>query len=181
MPLLNNETIALRALEPEDLDSLYRWENDPELWQYGSTLAPYSRFVLRDYLSSARQHDVFQARQLRLMIVETQSKRPVGTVDLYDLDPVHLRAGVGILIDSPDRGKGRGKQTLQLLHEYASKVLMLHQLYAYIPETNVPSRHLFGESGYVIAGRLKDWVKTTKGYSDVYLMQRILEGGLALR
>ena len=33
MKLLENERIILRALEPEDLDVLYRWENDASLWQ----------------------------------------------------------------------------------------------------------------------------------------------------
>ena len=31
--LLSNDRVRLRALEPEDLELLYRWENDPELWE----------------------------------------------------------------------------------------------------------------------------------------------------
>ena len=31
--LLSNDRVRLRALEPEDLELLYRWENDP--WSYG--------------------------------------------------------------------------------------------------------------------------------------------------
>ena len=50
MAFLESENLLLRALEPEDLDILYEWENDPELWKYGSTLTPYSKFALRDYL-----------------------------------------------------------------------------------------------------------------------------------
>lgn len=38
--LLSNDRVRLRALEPEDLELLYRWENDPELWEVGNTLAP---------------------------------------------------------------------------------------------------------------------------------------------
>ena len=36
--LLSNDRVRLRALEPEDLELLYRWENDPELWEVGNTL-----------------------------------------------------------------------------------------------------------------------------------------------
>ena len=39
MALLENERVCLRALEPEDLELLYRWENDSELWEVGNTLA----------------------------------------------------------------------------------------------------------------------------------------------
>ena len=44
MAQLENETIRLRALEPEDLELLYRWENNPELWSLGNTMSPYSRY-----------------------------------------------------------------------------------------------------------------------------------------
>ena len=41
MKWLENDTIRLRALEPEDLDLLYAWENDTSLWEFGSTLVHY--------------------------------------------------------------------------------------------------------------------------------------------
>ena len=41
MELLSNETVSLRAPEPEDLELLYHWENNPEWWGLGNTLAPY--------------------------------------------------------------------------------------------------------------------------------------------
>ena len=174
MAILQNETIFLRALEPEDLDFLYRWENDAELWQHGSNLTPYSRFALRDYLSNALSQDIFESRQLRLMIVETRSQQPVGTIDLYDFDPTHLRAGIGILIDATYRGKGLGRQALNLMHEYVSRVLLLHQLYAYVPKNNLPSYQLFQTSGYEETGLLKSWLRTAEGYLDVCFMQRRL-------
>ena len=43
MTYLTGKKIALRAIEPEDLDDLYRWENDSSLWIYGCTIAPFSR------------------------------------------------------------------------------------------------------------------------------------------
>ncbi|MDR2806040.1 MAG: GNAT family N-acetyltransferase [Dysgonamonadaceae bacterium] len=171
MALLEDETIVLRALEPEDLDWLYRWENDPDLWQYGSTLAPYSRFTLREYLSNAVSQDLFESRQLRVMIVEKASSRPVGTLDLYHFEPMHLRAGVGVFIDSDYRRKGFAGQALQLMKEYASRILLLKQLYAYVPASNQPSYRLFQKSGYREAGLLKAWIKTSEGFTDVYLMQ----------
>ena len=40
MAQLENEIIRLRALEPEDLEPLYRWENNPDLWSLGNTMSP---------------------------------------------------------------------------------------------------------------------------------------------
>ena len=45
--------IHLRALEPEDLDSLYNIENDEDLWDVGVTNVPYSRFVLSAYIATS--------------------------------------------------------------------------------------------------------------------------------
>ena len=42
MNYLTGKQIELRAVEPEDLDALYRWENDSSLWIYGSTVSPLS-------------------------------------------------------------------------------------------------------------------------------------------
>lgn len=172
MAFLENDKLLLRALEPEDLDVLYRWENDSDLWHFGSTLMPYSKFALREYLSNATQ-DIFQSRQLRLMIVEKSENKAIGTIDLYDFDPLNLRAGVGILLDADYRKKGYGSLALHLMREYAFRFLLLNQLYAYVPENNEPSYRLFRGNGYEESGLLRLWLKTEAGWTDVRFMQLI--------
>lgn len=172
MKLLENEIIKLRALEPEDLDALYNWENDSELWDCGSTMAPYSKFALRDYLCDSRQ-DIFQTRQLRLMIVFKENNASVGTIDLYDFDPMNLRAGIGILLDKNYRRKGLGIQVLDLIKEYAFDFLLLKQLYAHVPKDNLGSLKLFTRCGYEHTGRLHAWIKNRDSFNDVFVMQLI--------
>lgn len=171
---MESEKLSLRALEPEDLDILYKWENDPKVWQFGSTITPYSRFALRDYLENSL-HDIFRSRQLRLMAVEKRSGTAIGTIDLYDYDPINSRAGIGILVDEKCRGKGFGSEMLLLSREYAFRALLLKQLYAYIPVSNKPSVNIFTKAGYTEAGLLKSWLKTAEGFGDVYLMQLIMD------
>ena len=173
MALLENDKIQLRALEPEDLDVLYQWENDSIIWHHGSTLTPFSKYVLREYIANS-VHDIFQTRQLRLMIVEKVFQIPIGMIDLYDFDPINLRAGVGILLDKAYRQQGFGTQALQLIKDYTSRILFLKQLYVYIPLPNQPSFHLFQKSGYETTGQLKAWIKTTEGFVDAYFMQTTL-------
>ncbi|MCL1934232.1 MAG: GNAT family N-acetyltransferase [Candidatus Azobacteroides sp.] len=170
MAFLENENLLLRALEPEDLDILYKWENNAELWKFGSTLTPYSKFALRDYLTDSLQGIVY-TRQLRLMAVEKKSRATIGTVDLFDYDPIHQRAGIGILVDTPYRHNGLGTEILRLTAEYAFNVLHLNQLYAYIPLSNTISFNLLCKCGYEQAGLLKSWLKTSAGFEDVHLMQ----------
>ena len=102
---LEGRTTRLRALEPGDIELMYAWENDTEIWGVSGTLAPFSRHTLERFIEG-QQFDIFQTRQQRL-IIETPEGLPVGALDLFDLDPVNLRAGVGILIhDTAQRGKG---------------------------------------------------------------------------
>ena len=174
MPYLENKQIKLRAVEPEDLDALYKWENDADLWKFGATIAPYSRFSLKEYIAESRI-DIFQTKQLRLMIVWKENNESIGTIDLYDFDPMNQRAGVGILIDSAYRGMGIGKQTLELIQDYAFDILFVKQLFAHIPKQNEISLDLFSKSGYVKTACLKNWIKTNYGFEDIYVVQLINE------
>ena len=46
---LKDDTITLRAPEPEDLDLMYVMENDTTLCSAGTATLPYSRYTLRAY------------------------------------------------------------------------------------------------------------------------------------
>ena len=175
MPKAIQHEIILRALEPADIDVLYRWENDPAIWHVSNTLTPYSKYILEKYIESSHM-DIYQARQLRLMIDvksgPTARPRPVGTIDLFDFDPYHNRAGVGILIgDASDRKRGYASQALKLFVTYCFDTLQLHQLYCNITEGNTDSMKLFEQTGFVITGKKTDWIRTPAQFRDEYLLQ----------
>ncbi|MCD7971784.1 MAG: GNAT family N-acetyltransferase [Candidatus Azobacteroides sp.] len=170
--MLENEKIRLRALEPEDIEILYRWENDTSLWQNGNTLAPWSRFSLRKYIEESFL-SIYEIKQVRLIIVLQETNEAVGAVDLFNFDPYHQRAETGILIDKNFRKRGLGEQTLHLIREYAFDFLKIKQLYAHIPENNEISLRLFQRCGYKISGKLQAWLKSGPAFENVYILQLI--------
>lgn len=170
--LLENTKIRLRAPEPEDLELLYKWENDTDLWEYGNANAPYSRFSLREYLSESKQ-DIYADKQLRLMVEMHPSGEVIGMTDLYDFDPFHRRAGVGILIDIEHRNRGYGLQALTLLDDYAFGFLSLKQIYAFVPEKNLASMQLFSKAGYMPTGILREWLSVADRFEPVQVWQKI--------
>uniref|UniRef100_UPI0037C16F17 GNAT family N-acetyltransferase n=1 Tax=Flavobacterium sp. TaxID=239 RepID=UPI0037C16F17 len=115
---LKGQNIHLRALEPEDLDFLYEIENNKSIWEVSNTQTPYSKWVLKQYLENAHL-DIYEAKQLRLVIVFSETNEKVGFIDLFDFDAKNSRAGIGILISENFRNQGIGKETLQLLSNYA--------------------------------------------------------------
>ncbi len=173
--LLETARIKLRALEPEDVELLYRWENDPEIWGVSDTLLPFSRQTLRRFIEE-QAYDIYRTRQTRF-IVETAgepSRRPVGAIDLFDFDPYHLRAGVGILIyGREDRGKGYAADAVELLAEYGFRVLGLHQLHCNIPADNAASIALFEKCGFRLCGTKREWLRTETGWRDELIYQRL--------
>lgn len=94
--MINDDIIRLRALEPEDLECLYQWENDMDLWEVSDTLTPFSLFTLKKYIETCHL-DIYTTKQLRLMIERVDTNARIGLVDLYDFDPYHQRAGIGII------------------------------------------------------------------------------------
>lgn len=167
--------IKLRAMEPEDLELLYDWENNDSNWTISNTVTPFSKFTLKRYLENSHKN-IYETGQLRLMIDLIQEKVTIGTIDIFDFDPFHRRAGLGILIATEKyRRKGYGSMALTCLIGYCFKTLQLHQLYCNILANNCESIDLFKKHGFVQSGTKKDWIKTSDGYLDESHFQLINE------
>ncbi len=172
MQTLKGNHIYLRALEPEDFDFLYHLENNESIWEVSGTITPYSKHLLGHYLENAHR-DIYDVKQLRLAICEVSSK-VVGLVDLFDFDPKHRRAGLGIVVlKSENRNKGIGAEAIDLLMRYAFRILDLHQLFVNVGADNEASIHLFQKMGFLQVGIKKDWIFSNGNYKDELLFQKI--------
>lgn len=165
--------IRLRAIEPEDIDLIYTWENDETVWESGSTHAPFSRHVLTQYILESMNGDVFSNRQLRLM-VENDENRTVACIDMFNFDTFNHRAEIGILVDRKFRGKGYASASVSEFCAYAKANLQMHQLCAEVAASNAVSLKLFEKCGFVQTGLKKDWLYRNGGYEDVAVLQKIL-------
>lgn len=241
---LEGRRIRLRAVEPQDAEVLYAWENDPAVWAVSGTTEPFSREQIERFIDRQLQGgDLFRTGQLRLMIEtrgadkgackgadkgvdkgaggeageEPRGKacneadgeagreacngadgepgertceeadgetcerkaapcRAVGTVDLFEYDPLHGRAGLGILIYDPcDRRLGYARDAVETLCEYARNRLRMHQLWCCVGEANTASRALFRELGFHEVGTKRDWLWSPEGYQNEILLQKILD------
>ena len=170
---MNEKRIArLHAIEPEDLDLLYRIENDQRLWNVGTTNVPYSRYTLHDYIATSAD-DIYADRQVRL-VVENDDGQTVGMADIVNFNPQHRRAEVGLVTLDAYRGQGYATSAIDSLCSYALNVLHLHQLYAVIAVDNSVARHLFEKRGFQHQAVLHDWLFDGRKYCDAVVLQRIL-------
>ncbi len=96
--MLESNGIRLRALEPEDVDLLYEWENNMEICEVSNTLTPFSRYQLKRYIESSKL-TLYQTKQLRLIIEADEDGGLLlsGMIDLFDFDGVPInRGGSGV-------------------------------------------------------------------------------------
>lgn len=172
MMTLTGEHINLRPLEPEDLDFIYNIENNEEFWEISATQTPYSKFLIKEYLENSHR-DIYDVKQLRLVIT-SKTGRTLGLIDVFDFEPKHRRAALGILIVSKEnRGKGYGAEALKLTCDYCFRHLQMHQVYANVSEGNKNSQQLFESQKFELIGIKKEWNLIDAGYENELMYQRI--------
>jgi len=164
--------IRLMALEPDDINLLFKLENDRNLWHVSNTYVPFSKTTLSAYLDQAATNDITLAGQYRFGI--KLKEETIGCVDLYNYDAINSRAGVGVIVCSDSRGRGFAKSALMHLIDYAKQHLFLHQLYAEIPVSNTHSIKLFESCGFQQSAQLKDWIRHVDGFEDQLTYQLVL-------
>lgn len=160
----------LRALEPSDVELLYLWENDPEVWRVSGTLAPLSLERIARFVEE-QSYDIYATRQMRL-IVDVEGVA-VGSVDIFEFDPSNRRFGIGILIYSHERRQGYARAAIEATLRYGVEVLGVKQVWASIAANNEPSVALFESCGFEQCGRRRAWLRTPDGYVDQLEYQRV--------
>lgn len=171
--MFKGEKVYLRAMEPTDLNLLYSWENDVENWKYSNTRLPYSKALLKEFIDNST-NEIFIDKQVRFIICENQSDKAIGTLDIFDFDPINMRAGVGILIaDEFFRGNGCAKESLKLGIDFSFKQLRLNQLYCDITSDNEKSIKLFESLGFEMSGTKKQWRNIEGAWQDEHFLQLI--------
>lgn len=166
-----NENIILRAAEPHDASLIYNWENNQEIWRVSETYMPYSMYQIEQFLIN--NNDLFSARQMRFIIELKKDDTEVGCIDIYDFDPIHMRAGIGILLQKEYRKQGYAKESIELVMDYCFNVLMLKQVYCLIDSLNEDSLNLFKKIGFEQCGYRKEWIRTSNGFIDEIEFQYI--------
>ena len=167
------ENLKLRALEPEDIDVLFSIENDSELWKYSNRNEPYSKYTLKKYIEIQNQ-DISESKQKKFVLC-SNDKIIIGFIDLFDFEPFHRRAGVGLVIFSNYRNQGFGSKAIELLENHSKLYYNLHLLYANVAYENKESNFLFKKMKYNLVGVKKNWNYYDNSFHDECLYQKILD------
>jgi RimJ/RimL family protein N-acetyltransferase len=147
--VIGGEQVSLRPLTEVDMPILYQWRNDPEylfLWSVPRRLISYSEYVTNLNRSLQSTIDVW------LMIVHTESNKPIGFVYSYDTNSWDGFTFLTMFLVSTSRGKQMGRDAGLMFVNYLMDYLPLRKIYADVFEFNSISKNFLAEYGFVQEG-----------------------------
>ncbi len=169
--------IRLRALEYSDVEYLYYQENQSQLWEFSNLDKPVSKEFIRQIIEQMLL-PVEESKQLRLMAEIKQQDdgwKPIGTVELFDIDMKHQRAEVGIIIyEEAYRYKGYGREVYHQFELMIQQHLPIHILYSHVLQKNQRAINFFTHHEFQQTAILEQWLYINKCRENVVLFTKIL-------
>ncbi len=172
--MFKGDQVYIRLVESSDAGTILLWENNPENWKVSETEVQFDLNLVLTLIEQAQKIRTYG--QLRFMICLNSSDEAIGTIDLFDANFKHKRAGVGVLIaDKSQRNKGFAKEALTLIVKYSKEILGFKNLYCTIHSDNKSSVKLFESIGFEFVGARKDWYLDKVKWLDELIYQLCLK------
>ena len=170
--MLKGKQVNLRTLEISDTAQILSWENNTNHWRVSGTKVPYSKKIIEAYINSAQ--DLYTHQQIGLLIETPETNEAVGTIDVFEFDPLHQRAGIGVLIDEKYRQNGFAKAALAMVERYLLEAIGVRNIFCNILADNLASIALFEQAGFEKIGLKKDWFNDKGRWIDELMYQKLL-------
>ncbi len=149
--MLTGDRVRLRALEREDIPTLVRWMNDPEVRENLLVFEPVSTVAEERWLEGLadRPNDYV----LGIEALFAGRWKHIGNIGLHGIERRHRRAEIGIVLGEKDAwGQGFGSEAMALMMRFAFHELGLHRIELEVFETNLRALKTYRALGFVEEG-----------------------------
>jgi RimJ/RimL family protein N-acetyltransferase len=158
--------VTLRALEPDDFDTMLSWIDSADaLFQWSGAWDfrwPLDRSRLR--------RDLAAAGEGRRLFAAVREGDLAGHV-MLTIQPEHGLGVIGrVLVDPARRGGGVGTALMREIVRIGFDELGLHRLQLAVYDFNQRAIACYRRVGFVIEGRLRDATRGSEGYWTAYVM-----------
>jgi [ribosomal protein S5]-alanine N-acetyltransferase len=168
--VLSGSLVKLRPFREDDYHQTFIWRSDSELRK----LAQFHFFPITESLEKEWLESILQSKSdktISLAIEEKKENTLIGYFKLNNINWVSRTALLGILIGAKDaRGKGYGKETMQLGLHYAFQILNLRKISLEVLECNNAAVALYKKNGFKEEGLMKEHFFFEGKYYDVKIM-----------
>lgn len=161
--------VKLRAVEPDDWQQFFAWDEDTEYGRYTWQIPfPRSREATQKWTTEQAaakpQNDEFR------LCIETLNGQFVGTINTHDCDPRVGTFEYGIVIDRQHQRHGYATEAVQLVLTYFFKELRYQKVSVIVYDFNVESLALHEKLGFQHEGRLRRMGFSNGRYFDYILL-----------
>ena len=165
--------VRLRAFESGDVDANHAFMND-----YGTLRGMISGIPFPASYDDERQWLSNQTGYTRgeyQFAIEDFEGDLVGRCGIIRLDWKNRVGELAIMIGSEYRGRGYGKEAMQLLCHFCFNEMNLHRLKVTVFAFNEPALRCYEANGFTREGLLRQEVFRDGAYRDVVIMGRLKE------
>lgn len=164
--------IYLRLMTAEDTDLIVEWRNKDAVRKNFI----YQELFTREGHENWIKNKVETGQVVQMIICDSATDRPLGSVYIRDIDRKHNKAEYGIFIGEDDaRGRGVGTAAAKLMLRYCFQEEGLHRVYLRAFASNVQAIRSYEKAGFVREGLLRDDVRIDGEYCDIQWMAAVSE------
>ncbi len=161
--MIDGHLVRLRAIKRDDLALITDWRNSQEVKK---------TLFNQDTVTLTQQdhwfENVIQADDRRAFVIETLEQRPLGLIQLFDIDWSNRNADWGFYVGELEyRMRGHGAEAEYLLLRYAFEQLDLHRVYCQTFAFNTKVISMHRRFGFVDEGLLRQHIYRDGRYEDV--------------
>jgi RimJ/RimL family protein N-acetyltransferase len=166
---IDGKFVTLRPIQKDDLPTVLRWINDPEITQH---LMAYRPMVIED--EEKWYEGLIGSTSNFVFAIETKGEDPkfIGTMGLHGINHRTQVAGTGALIGDKDcHGKGYGTDAKMHLLHWAFSELNLRKVVSSVLATNPRSKRYLEKTGYREVGKYTAHHFVRGEFVDEFIME----------
>lgn len=167
---LEGEKVILSPLEEDDLYSIQKILNSPDVRKNLAERFPRNRLMLKDLITLNKEK-----KGVFLKIVEKESFKIAGIISLSDFNWPNRRAMLSIALGKDFQRKGYGTESTKMLVDYGFKNLQLHKISLEVYEFNKEAIKMYERLGFVKEGHYRKHSFKDGKYVDLIFMSLLNE------
>jgi len=169
VPMLAHGSVYLRAAERADIPTFVRWYTDLRTAKTLMMNSPMGQAAEERWFE--RMLDAHGKDSWFFVICRRADDRPVGGIDLHEVNLGSGSASLGIAIGDPDdTGQGYGSDALLSLLGFGFGQLRLERIELDVYDFNPRARHVYERVGFVHEGTLRRALFRDGEFHDVHRM-----------